>query len=59
MSQYQVTYESDLPGLESQVVSDPLSFEDAHALAVALNADEALEDGLSEPGYTVQPVTQN
>ena len=55
MKNYQVVYESDLEGLESQIVSDPLTFQDAHDLAIALNADAFSER--NETNYTVQPVT--
>lgn len=50
---YHVCYESDLPGLESQIVSEPINFQDAHDLAIQLNAEAELEG--AEQGYTVQP----
>lgn len=57
MPKYCVTYESDIPGKETQVFSTDLSFQEASELSVALQADAFLEDShnLRDGQYAVQP----
>jgi hypothetical protein len=56
-SKYHVSYESDIAGLESQLLTrEAISFDDANNLAAQINAEAWLEG--DEQGYTVQPATE-
>jgi hypothetical protein len=57
MSKYQVTYESDLPGKETQVLVTDLDFQTATEVSAALQADAFKEAGhdISDGQYAVQP----
>jgi len=53
---YQVVYHD--PSLPPQVITDPISFEDANAVAAGETADWALEGyGLDDGFFDVQPVS--
>jgi hypothetical protein len=57
MAKYQVTYESDLPGKETQILCTNLDFQTATEISASLQADAFNEDGhdVSDGQYAVQP----
>lgn len=57
MSKYKITYESRLPGLETQVLMANLTFERATQISAEMQAEAFLENGDDVPDgtYTVQP----